>query len=160
MATANFSQPNLSAVYACEVQDDWSWDDNIENVTSELKQIDGFYTEDQWLDRNIKAIGAIYIDVYNWEYREWEEKPIYITVESGYYSGMMFDVDYSNIYDSYEIRETKSLENKIGKVCRAVEKVLEQYTTPLLKVAQFSNGEAIYAPANSTRAQIKSALLN
>ena len=61
MATANFSQPTLSKVYACEVIDDWSWDDNIENVLSELDNLKDFYRVDKWLDRDIKAIGAIEI---------------------------------------------------------------------------------------------------
>lgn len=160
MSTANFSTPTLSKVYAYEINNDCDYKDIIENILSELDTIKDFYLEDKWLDRDTKVIGAISIPVYNWEYQEWDELPLYITVENGYYSGVMFDVDASEFNQSDEYKETQSLENRIKKASRQVEKVLKQYTTPLLKVAQFSNGEAIYAPADSTKAQIKSALLN
>lgn len=160
MSTANFSTPTLSKVYASQVNTDWDYEDNIMNVLCELESLKDFYKVDKWIDNTTKAIGAISIDVYNWEYKQWDELPLYITVESGYYGGMMFDVDNSEFNQSYEYKETQSLENRIERASRQVERVLEQNTTPLLKVAQFSNGEAIYAYANSTKAQIKSALLD
>ena len=146
MSTCNFSQPNLSKIYACECEEEWDWEDNIENVIYELGKIKGFhmYKEDKWLDNDTKIIGAFDFEFYDHYYKGWDTISIYVTVESGYYSGMKFDVDFN---DLMEIEQTRALEKKIRQKCNAIEKALKTVTTPLVRVAVFSNGDAIYEKA-------------
>ncbi len=129
MSTCNFSQPTLSRIYASELEDEWAWDDLIENACGLLEEkVKNFidrkkagYNE-KWLDRNKKVIGDIDLEVYNKDYREWETKSIYVTIESGYYSGAKIDVSLHEFEELPEINKT--LAKKIDSICFQIEKVL------------------------------------
>lgn len=75
-------------------------------------------------------------------------KNVYIVIRNGYYSGMNIDyVIEDNYY--YESEISKSEENRLDKqvevLCKKIEKLLRKIGgTEYLKVAQFSNGEAMY----------------
>ena len=68
---------------------------------------------------------------------------IFVTYKSGYYYGAC--LDYSIEYVDYEKPPTiHSIDKKIRSKCNAIEKVLRTLGTEVKKVAQFSNGEAVY----------------
>ena len=148
MSTPNFRQPNLSKIYAIEIENDWDYDDSIENALCELNKIKGFYETDNWIDNNRKAIGAFDFDYYDWDYKQWDTISIHITIESGYYEGAMIDVAFDDLDN---IEQTKKLEKQIDQKCNIIEKTLKKITTPIVRVALFSNGEAIYERATNEK---------
>ena len=79
-----------------------------------------------------------------------------LVVRSGYYSGYNYDVNIVE-YDTWgnflnvnskDIEMTEKQRKTLNKVLSHIQKVLELYTTPLKKVGQFSNGEAVYQYLN------------
>lgn len=148
MATCNFRQPILNKVYtiALESENDFDYEDEKSNVVYGLKTIKGFEeaSEQKWTGRDRLILGSFYINLFDKYYKQWTDARINITVESGYYSGAMIDIDLSEV-EEYEINKTTQA--KIDRVKRQVEKVLEANCLPLRRVAVFSNGEAIYERA-------------
>lgn len=71
-----------------------------------------------------------------------------LTLESGYYAGVqvIVETDPDNLLDGYYDTQAELLEQYTPHHKRLL-KLIGKYTTPLLKVAQFSNGEAIYKAA-------------
>lgn len=73
-------------------------------------------------------------------------KRLDIIIRGGYYSGM--NIDYT-IVDTREDEDAISdsigyMETLMARDLRKMKKVVAQYTEELLKVGQFSNGEAVY----------------
>jgi hypothetical protein len=56
----------------------------------------------------------------------------------------MLDVAFDDLDN---IEQTKKLEKQIEQKCNIIEKTLKKITTPIVRVALFSNGEAIYERA-------------
>ena len=78
----------------------------------------------------------------------YDYKTIKVIVRSGYYSGG--NVDYvveENEYDEELPKGTKTLDARVEFAVRRVEKILRNYGQELIKVAQFSKGEAVYEKA-------------
>lgn len=162
MSTPNFRMPFTRKHYTIGIDhelDEFGYDDAISNIQSELKSIKtfkGHEIKDKWIGNDRRVIYGFDVELYDKTYKEWNYATIYITIESGYYAGAMFDIDQSEI-ESYEVN--KSLQTKIDTLYRAIEKVFSVYTFALVRTALFSNGEAIYEPASSNKSVIK-ALLN
>lgn len=134
MATANFGTPNfelpLIAIGMSDDEDQNYWE--FEDTEVELKEFNN---------------GLDYFEVY---------------LESGYYEGAMFNIketndyiDYNQIddYDDYDMEyyfgDTKdSVKKGIAKELEKIKKYLAEKkecgALELIKVAQFSNGEAFY----------------
>jgi len=159
MATSNFKRPNTSKHYAIGVEEeleDFQYDDAIENVQAELgtikaKDLDGGEV-DKWLAREEKAIYSFTIEVFDKYYNEQTSVNIYVTIASGYYQGAIFDIDKSELDD---LEVSKSVIARVDRLCNRIEKVLEANTTPLVRVATFSNGETIYERADNPRSLLK-----
>lgn len=134
MATANFGTPNfelpLIAIGMHDDEDQNYWE--VEDTEVELKELNN---------------GLTYFEVY---------------LESGYYEGAMFNtketngyIDYNQIddYDDYDMEyyfgDTKdNVKKGIAKELEKIKKYLAEKkecgALELIKVAQFSNGEAFY----------------
>ena len=158
MSAPNFGQPTLSRCYTVgmeyegddDILDEDAWeilfDEDMAYIKEQLLTVkDVFSMQDGRVARDKQVIGGISFDYYNREYREWEEVYCYITVESGYYQGAMIDVD---LEDIKELELTETFKKKVRRKLREIEKVLTKCTLPLVKTAQFSNGEAIYEKVN------------
>lgn len=143
MSTANFSTPSLNFHYTINPQDEWGWDDEIDNIQSEIGTIKGYReaSKDEWASNDRKILGYFDFDYYDKEWKEWESFSIPVVIESGYYEGGMIDVSLSEFED---LNLTKTLEAKVNRKLNQLEKVLSQCTTKITRVATFSNGEAIY----------------
>jgi hypothetical protein len=150
MSTCNFSQPNLSRIYSigdgCQDQEELIME--YENALSSIQTIPGFYELDKWSrgNRDYKIVGCFSFQYYDREDKNWEEVNINVTYENGYYQGGMFDIEDNPL--NY-IKAGKTLQRKIGAKIRHLERVLEKVTTPMVRAALFSNGEAIYRLASS-----------
>ena len=83
--------------------------------------------------------------IFLWEVRvdkDWEVYKLYITAESGYYCGVKIDVMYDGYTDLSWLNKTAM--RRIVQKVNHIERVLSKLTTPIKRVALFSNGEAVY----------------
>jgi hypothetical protein len=172
MATSNFHNVNASAIFAVQLEDEWSYDDLVENLKSQLNN-DPNYVDYGKSDPNelrsfpSRSLGSIR------KYHEYKDFYVEVCVtpviRSGYYDGVNLDwnVDYSINGDSYDIDE---LENGIGyntalpiskikaysllaekkaeklknEIVEKVESIFSDYSDRYGVTAVFSNGETIY----------------
>lgn len=110
----------------------------IEDMQEQLEKI-GFSSCDRW-DRNRNYEGKIIAEWSVYDKND-NRKDIEVVVRSGYYEGA--NIDYVIEDDGY-YEETKANEKKIASKINRLEKILRKNGTEMLKVGQFSNGEAIY----------------
>lgn len=145
MSTPNFRYPTLSKHYVYFATEDYEYEDKTYDIEYELKKIKGFEKGDYgYRGDDRRAIGSFDFYFYD-RYSEQEERvSLYVTIEGGYYDGVMFDVDLSEIE---ELELSKTNQAKVDAKVRQIEKVLNENTSKLRRVAVFSNGEAIYEEA-------------
>ena len=145
MSTCNFYQPTLSKIYSIGAQyEEFDCDEVIADIQIELSKITG-YTEDtsepDWfVSRDTNVLGY-----FMWEVcidGDWDPYKLYITCENGYFCGIKIDAMYDGYIDLTYLNTTAL--RKIQAKVRRIERVLEKITTPIRRVALFSNGEAIY----------------
>ena len=172
MATSNFHNVNASAIFAVQLEDEWAYDDLVENLKSQLNN-DPNYVDYGKSDPNelrsfpSRSLGSIR------KYHEYKDFYVEVCVtpviRSGYYDGVNLDwnVDYSINGDSYDIDE---LENGIGyntalpiskikaysllaekkaeklknDIVEKLEALYNNYSDRYGVTAVFSNGETIY----------------
>ncbi len=125
----------------------------VEDIQSQLQKI-GFENCDiNDGDRNYG--GKIISELCLRNKSETSARTIEVVIRSGYYSGE--NIDYTIIedddyygwdYTKGRAREMKALQNKVDKIIPRLEKILRKNGTELLKVVQFSNGEAVYELKN------------
>lgn len=111
----------------------------IKDIQSQLKKIGfddcgGYEKDSSYLGKIIASIELLdkNDDVY---------KSMNVVVRSGYYSGE--NIDYT-IEDNSNDKPIAKLDKKFDTIINKVKKILRASGTELLKVAQFSNGEAVY----------------
>lgn len=134
MATANFGTPNfdlpLIAIGMSDDEDQNYWE--LEDTEAELKEFNN---------------GLDYFEVY---------------LESGYYQGAMFNVKQTNDYIDYDqvddfddedidyyfgdtkANVKKGIAQELEKIKKFLAEKKDEGALELIKVAQFSNGEAFY----------------
>lgn len=134
MATANFGTPNFDLPLIAigmsddEDQNDWAYED----AESDLKELNN---------------GLDYFEVY---------------LESGYYQGAMYNVKETNDYIDYDqiddfddedidyyfgdtkANVKKGIAQELEKIKKFLAEKKDEGALELIKVAQFSNGEAFY----------------
>jgi hypothetical protein len=174
MATSNFHNVNASAIFAVRLEDEWAYDDLVENLTSELNN-DADYVDYGKTDKHelrsfpSRTLGSIrkyhqYKDFY-------VEVCVTPVIRSGYYEGVNLDwnVDYSingdAQYDNNDFyiediawygklpkstatKYAKLAEKKADKIkneiVEKVESIFSDYSEKYGVTAVFSNGETIY----------------
>jgi len=148
MSTPNFCNRNAGKIFASECPEEWDYDDLIGNVRSELKEAREINESDN--DRSYPATKFAEIEIRSGKWIA----TIYLTARGGYYSGVNLDweVEIENINEgsSFEMGDDKipnTLQNLIDAKIKKIEKVYADYTTPIICLAVFSNGEAIYKKA-------------
>lgn len=137
--------------YESEEFDDYAYDEYITEMRNHLDDIKvakniGQASLDEYdSDRNYG--GKIIYEFDILDKNEFSYKKIYVVIRNGYYKGA--NIDYA-IDDNFSMSnasnaEMKKLDKQVEVLCKKIEKVLRKYGgTELLKVAQFSNGEAMY----------------
>lgn len=129
----------------CEGFDDFAYDEYVKDMQDKLEKI-GFESCDKW-DNDRNYGGKIIA--------EWGQedncfiKYLQVVIKSGYYSGANIDwtVDGDFCPDEEskkEVAHVVVLQKRFDKQVEKLEKILRKNGTELLKVAQFSNGEAVY----------------
>jgi hypothetical protein len=172
MATSNFHNVNASAIFAVRLEDEWAYDDLVENLTSELNN-DADYVDYGKTDKHelrsfpSRTLGSIrkyhqYKDFY-------VEVCVTPVIRSGYYEGVNLDwnVDYAingDVYDmdelengigyntalpiskikAYSLLAEKKAEKLKNEIVEKVESIFSDYSDRYGVTAVFSNGETIY----------------
>jgi hypothetical protein len=172
MGTSNFYNKNSSKIYACEIEEDFNYQDLVKNLKFEL-QAQGFDPTNEF--DNERNFSGQYIATKKIQFTNVNQL-IYLTIKavvrSGYYNGVNLDYDFEivgeavNSYNNdFEINQKddldyqvargfktlfkkakKTLEKKILKI----EKIFGQNSQALKVGARFSNGETIYFKENQS----------
>lgn len=153
MATSNFHNVNASHIFAVELQDEYDYQDLVDNLQSALKET-GYFNLLTKSDPNelrsfpSKSIGSL--DNY---VEDSEGNGIYVqitaVVRSGYYDGV--NLDWHCSFEEYgETIEhlIPAAEAEKNRLVEMVEYVFGEFSTPLGVTATFSNGETMYHPIN------------
>jgi hypothetical protein len=174
MATSNFHNVNASAIFAVPLENDFDYEDLVDNLKSELSN-DSDYVDYGKTDHNecrsfpSRTLGSIrkyhqYKDFY-------VEVCVTPVIRSGYYEGVNLDwnVDYlingDASYDSpdfyindiahygnlpkskattYAKLAEKKAEKLKNEIVEKLESIYSDYSMKLGVTARFSNGETIY----------------
>ena len=174
MATSNFHNVNASHIFACALENEWDYEDLVDNLKSELSN-DSDYVDYGKTDHNecrsfpSRTLGSIrkyhqYKDFY-------VEVCVTPVIRSGYYEGVNLDwnVDYlingDASYDSpdfyindiahygnlpkskattYAKLAEKKAEKLKNEIVEKLESIYSDYSMKLGVTARFSNGETIY----------------
>lgn len=152
MATSNFHNVNASNIFAVELQDEFDYQDLVDNLQYGLKET-GYYNLLTKSDPNElrsfpqQSIGSLdnYVESAD------GESGIVVTVtaviRSGYYDGV--NLDWHCSFEEYGENVEHLLpaaEAEKNRLVEMVEYVFSEFSTPLGVTAQFSNGETIYHP--------------
>lgn len=152
MGTNNFAKTNTQVIHAVATDDEFTWRNTRDNIVTDLEAEDVPY--DFCEDYNLgiydngsypaMSIGGMYISEDNYDIT------LRLKTVSGYYTGFTLDyelqvtVDFETD-DIGEVSDTlKDIETQTEDLIEYVEKLYSQYSNQLTKVAQFSNGEAVY----------------
>ncbi len=151
MATSNFHNVNASHIFSVQIEDEFDYQDLIDNVKYSLKET-GYFNILTKSDPNglrsfpYRSIGSL--DNY---VEDTEGNGIYVQItavaRSGYYEGV--NLDWHCSFEEYGENIEHLLpaaEAEKNRLVEMVEYVFSEFSTPLGVTAQFSNGETIYHP--------------
>jgi len=122
MGTSNFYNKNASKIYACEIQEEWDYDDLKGNLASELKaKFNNDYIRPQEREfdneRNFSGeyIGLIFDEIAFTDSPTGEEWYLHIKIKpiirSGYYDGCNLDYEIESTIWTYGYEDNFSSEN-------------------------------------------------
>jgi hypothetical protein len=172
MATSNFHNVNASAIFAVRLEDEWAYDDLVENLTSELSNNPDYVDYGKTDKHELRSFPSRTLGSIR-KYHEYKDFYVEVCVtpviRSGYYEGVNLDwnVDYTINGDVYDMDE---LENGIGyntalpiskikvyaklaekkaeklknQMVEKLESLYNDYSEKYGVTAIFSNGETIY----------------
>jgi hypothetical protein len=166
MGTSNFYNKNSSKIYACQIEEDFDYQDLVENLQFEL-QAQAFDSINEF--DNERNFCGQYIATKKIEFTNYDQS-IYLTIKTvirnGYYSGVNLDYDFeivgeaiNNYNNDFEINEKDDLDYQVVRgfktLFKKAKKTLEKEILKLEKIfgqnsqalkvgARFSNGETIY----------------
>ena len=154
MATSNFHNVNASHIFAVELQDEYDYQDLVDNLESEFStNID--YSDYSKSDPNeLRSFPSRSLGSFNNSIEIGEDEvEIYVTpvIRSGYYEGCNLDWHvryYVNGYEDDTYESHPRVQTLVEVYTNFIENVYGQYSQPLGVTARFSNGETIYHPIN------------
>jgi hypothetical protein len=154
MATSNFHNANASHIFAVELQDEYDYQDLVDNLESEFStNLD--YSDYSKSDPNelrsfpSKSLGSFSNSIEIGD----DEAEVYVTpvIRSGYYEGCNLDWHvryYVNGYEDETYESHPRIQTLVEVYTNFIENVYKQYSQPLGVTARFSNGETIYHAIN------------
>jgi hypothetical protein len=153
MATSNFHNVNASHIFSVDLQDEYEYDDLIDNVKYSLKETGYFNLLTKSDPNDLRSYPSTSIGSLDNYVEDSEGHGIYVqitaVVRSGYYEGVNLDwhCSFEEYGESIEHLLPQAEEEK-NRLVEMVEYVFSEFSTPLGVTAQFSNGETIYHPIN------------
>ena len=150
MATSNFHNVNATNIFAVQLEDEWAYDDLVENLESEFSEHSDYYDYGKSDPNELrsfpsKSLGSLSNSITI----EDDEVEIYVTpvIRSGYYEGCNLDW-HVRLYVNGSEDDTYSDDARVSAIANdyieCIEDIFEQYSQPLGVTARFSNGETIY----------------
>lgn len=177
MSTSNFHSVNASKIFACEIEEEWDYQDLKGNIISELKSGPYYFREGGRDTNELRSFPSNVLGRISKEH-EYKDFAVEVTVSaiirSGYYEGCNLDwnIEYNiaggdnidpdyfaqeleyqkdwtaNKAKRYEKQAQKRAEKLKNELVEYLEKIYQQYSTPLVVTARFSNGETWYEKSN------------
>jgi hypothetical protein len=174
MATGNFYNRNASKIFAQRFEEDFEYEDFLENLRYAFKEkFNSFVKRDDWERDGLRSYCGKIIGEVSGEIKSYSRYDLDIYVEfelivrSGYYDGINLDWEatvYVNgesltmdeIEEGYfhynatpmEKRYNQWIEqyvtSEFEKLQEEVESIYSEWTINLVRVARFSNGEEMY----------------
>jgi len=173
MATSNFYNENASRIFAAEIEEEWDYTDLIEGLEYRLDELEESFCSGRagnWIENNSKVLDYSLNKSFDYKDGTSVECVIHPIIRSGYYSGANLDWVYEFYIDGSEVETPQDIKDYLidfenYSLCKAhkvsesrfrrlenikefltqkLEKIYADYTTPLIVVARFSNGETLY----------------
>jgi hypothetical protein len=150
MATSNFHNVNATHIFAVQLEDEWAYDDLVENLESEFSKHSDYYDYGKSDPNELRSFPSKSLGSFsNSVTIEDDEVEIYVTpvIRSGYYEGVNLDWHirlYVNGYDDDTYADDANVLRISNDYIEFIEDIFEQYSEPLGVTARFSNGETIY----------------
>jgi len=176
MSTSNFHNVNASRIFACELADEFDYEDLVENLQAALADLPNDYSFSGHDPHELRSYPSRVITglALSKSYQDFSvDLELSIIIRSGYYAGCNLDWDlvykiegepvfetefYEPIRDYTDCSEQMALyksefarkwaEKTERELIRQVEAIFRQFSTPLRVAARFSNGETIYEEAS------------
>jgi hypothetical protein len=172
MATSNFHNENASAIFAVRLEDEWAYDDLVENLTSELSNNPDYVDYGKTDKHELRSFPSRTLGSIR-KYHQYKDFYVEVCVtpviRSGYYEGVNLDwnVDYAingDVYDmdelengigyntalpiskikAYSLLAEKKAEKLKNDIVEKLEAIYNNYSDRYGVTAVFSNGETIY----------------
>jgi hypothetical protein len=175
MSTSNFHNENASCIFACELVDEFSYEDLIENLQVAFDDLHADYSAGGHDPYELRSYPSRVIAglVFSKTYRDFSvDLEISIIIRSGYFAGCnldwdivymiegeaVFEKEFADAIEYYTASSPKMAayrsrlavkwaEKTEEKLIEKVEGIFRQFSTPLRVAARFSNGETIYEEA-------------
>jgi len=150
MSTSNFHNVNATHIFAVQLEDEWAYDDLVENLESEFSKHSDYYDYGKSDPNELRSFPSKSLGSFsNSVTIEDDEIEIYVTpvIRSGYYEGVNLDWHvrlYVNGYDDDTYSDDARVSVIANDYIEFIEDIFEQYSQPLGVTARFSNGETIY----------------
>jgi hypothetical protein len=154
MATSNFHNVNATNIFAVQLEDEWAYDDLVDNLESEFNTHKDFSDYGKTDPNELRSFPSKSLGSFsNSVTIDDDEVEIYVTpvIRSGYYEGCNLDWHvslYVNGYQDDEYADDANVLRISNDYIEFIEDIFEQYSQPLGVTARFSNGETIYHPIN------------
>lgn len=145
MSTNNFTYKNICVVvHDSNDADDYFYNEDIECWKQKLEsEVKGF---EMFKNRNWNG-DALILGEYMLHRKngDWYAS-IQVTYQSGYYVGACLDYDiiYNEDTEDIENKKPKTMEAKLQTKVSKISLVLKTFGVQIVKVGNFSNGEAVY----------------
>ena len=150
MATSNFHNVNATHIFAVQLEDEWAYDDLVENLESEFSKHSDYCDYGKSDPNELRSFPSKSLGSFSNSLTiEDDEVEIYITpvIRSGYYEGVNLDWHvrlYVNGYEDDTYADDANVLRISNEYIEFIEDIYSQYSEPLGVTARFSNGETIY----------------
>jgi len=148
MATSNFHNENASHIFACELENEFDYEDLRDNLYYEFKGLSEFcdVAKSDWTElRSYPSHGICSLRSYVEDEDGNAEVCVTPVIRSGYYAGCNLDWFDESYVDGKETENlTLLIEEEKARLIEIIENIFSQYSEKLGVTARFSNGETIY----------------
>jgi hypothetical protein len=177
MGTSNFHNVNANQIFAVKLEDEWDYYDLKDNLLHEFKKLDYDERKNERPEDELRSYPAVVLCLQS-KFKKINDVEVGVSIRviirNGYYEGCNLDWltneyingNWQNTIEVTEIAEALNeeieedervktisefqsfIETTKNELITEVEKVFQEFSTPLKIKARFSNGETIYEKVN------------
>ena len=150
MATSNFHNVNATHIFAVQLEDEWAYDDLVDNLHYEFKNHKDYWEAGKADQHELRSFPSRTLGSFSNGIQIGEDEvEVYVTpvIRSGYYEGCNLDWHirlYVNGYEDDTYADNPDVLRISNEYVEFIENIYSQYSEPLGVTARFSNGETIY----------------